>query len=278
MRRAAIVLLLLCACGGGAGGGEGDDDDDIDSGPGGDDDASAPDATVDEAGPGPTQDCPFTADAAGFFTLTSPQSDYVVRLPIGYDVDAPEPQRLLVAIHGCGDSAYNFATWGAVPYDLRGTQDYLAISIGGRDGMCWSVPADAAIVTAAIAHVRSCFYVHQKQIVVAGYSSGGMLAYNLAMTDAASYAGALIENSGLSQGVGGNVDGALDAADWKIHVAHSARIMDGSFPIAGVRADRDKMLAHDFPLEYRELDGTHDGTSADWAEYLIPAMSGWRAP
>jgi poly(3-hydroxybutyrate) depolymerase len=273
MRRAvAAIGLLLCACGGGAA------RDDVDGAAGGDDAPGAPDAAENEAGPGPTQECPFTADGDGFFTLTSARSDYVVRLPGGYDVAAPQPQRLLVAIHGCGDSAYNFATWGAVPYALRDSQDYLAISIGGRDGECWNITDDGAIVTAAIEHVRSCFYVHQKQIVLAGYSSGGMLSYKLAMTDAPSYAGALIENSGLSQGVGGNVDAALDAAGWKIHVAHSARIMDGSFDIDGVRADRDKMLAHDFPLEYRELDGTHDGTSDDWSEYLIPAMATWSAP
>jgi predicted esterase len=173
----------------------------------------------------------------------------------------------------------NFATWGAVPFALRGTQDYIAISIGGRDGQCWTLATDGPIVTAAIAHVRSCFYVHQRRIVLAGYSSGGMLAYKLAMANALTYAGVLIENSGLSQAVGGgNVDSTLDAASWSINVAHSARLGDLSFPIAGVRSDRDKMLAHGIPLQYRELAGTHDGTSADWSDYLIPKMATWVTP
>ena len=231
-------------------------------------------------GPGPTQSCPFTADANGFFTLSSPDSDYVVRLPPGYDVVNPVPQRLLVAMHGCGDTALNFATFAAVPFALRANQNYIAISIGRRDGQCWNVPADAVLVSAAITHVRSCFYVHQHRIVLAGYSSGGMLAYNMAMTDALTYAGVLIENSGLSQAVGGvgNVDAVLGAAGWLINVAHTARIQDASFPIAGVRVDRDKMLAHGFPLQYRELDGPHDGTPADWSDYLIPLMAGWVSP
>jgi pimeloyl-ACP methyl ester carboxylesterase len=270
MRTSIIALVVLGACD--ASGGSA-----IDAGPALDDGALAPDA-ADEAGPGPTQICPFTPDANGFFTLTSTAADYVVRLPIGYDVDNPTPQRLLVAIHGCGDTAYNFATWGAVPWALRGSQDYLAISLGGREGACWTMATDGAFVDAAIEHVRSCFYVHQKQIVLAGYSSGGMLAYRSGMANADRYAGLLIENSGLSAGVGGNVGAALDAAAWKLHVAHTARIMDGSFAIAGVRADRDAMLARDFPLEYRELDGTHDGSSDDWAEYLIPLMASWSAP
>ena len=232
-----------------------------------------------DAGPGPTQTCPFVPDASGFFTLTSPQSNYVVRLPVNYNVANPRPQRLLVAMHGCGDTAMNFATWAAVPFSMRARQDYLAISIGGRDGQCWNLASDGAIVAAAIAHVRSCFHVHQRRIVAAGYSSGGMLAYKLAMSNALFYAGALIENSGLSQAVGaGNVDSVLDAAGWKINVAHTARLQDASFPIAGVRSDRDKMLARQFPLVYRELDGPHDGESSDWSDFLIPLMANWNSP
>lgn len=269
MRLALVILLGVGACDGG--GGAGDPDTGVVTGDG----PPMVDA-ADEAGPGPTQDCPSTADANGFFTLNSGSADYVVRLPPGFD--AAVPHRLLVAIHGCGDTAMNFATWGAVPWAMRDTQDYIAISLGGRDNACWTMSTDGAIVDAAIAHVRSCFYVHQKQIVLAGYSSGGMLAYHEGMAKADRYAGLLIENSGLSAGVGGNVDAALDAAAWKLHVAHTARIMDGSFAIDGVRADRDKLLAHDFPLEYRELDGTHDGSSDDWVEYLLPKMASWRAP
>ena len=61
-------------------------------------------------------------------------------------------------------------------------------------------------------------------------------------------------------------------------MAHSARLDDTSFPIAGVRADRDKLLAHAFPLQYRELAGTNDGVSEDWSDYLIPLMANWVSP
>lgn len=265
MRWAALIAIVgWAACDDGAGAGGRD--------------AAGPDGAVDDPGPGPTATCTVTPDADGFFTLTSARADYVVRLPPGYRVDAPTPQRLLVAIHGCGDTASNFATWGAVPWAARASQDYLAISLGGRDGACWTMATDGAIVDAAIAHVRSCFWVHQRQIVLAGYSSGGMLAYREGMAHADRYAGLLIENAGLRQGVGGDPGVALDAAAWKLNVAHTARLQDGSFAIADVRADRDAMLARGFPLIYRELDGTHDGTSADWTGFLLPQMASWRAP
>lgn len=269
MRAAWVVVLTACSSGTPAA---------VDGGLDPTGDGPHGDAFVDEAGPGPTRDCPFTADANGYFTRTTAASDYVVRLPVGYDVAHPRPTALLVAIHGCGDSAMNFATWGAVPYDLRATQDYLAISIGGRDGQCWDLGIDVPSVQAAIADVRSCFYVHQKRIVVAGYSSGGMMAYKIGMTDAAHFAGILIENSGLYAAGLGNLDTALDAVAWKINVAHTAHLDDQSFTIDPVRADKAKMLAHGIPLVYREQPGTHDGTSDDWARFLIPAMATWHAP
>lgn len=116
--------------------------------------------------------------------------------------------------------------------------------------------------------------MHQKKIVIAGYSSGGLLAYDVGLRNAASYAGILIENSSLSSAVGGaNVAAVLQAAAWPINVAHSARTGDTAFPIAGVRADRDAMLTAGIPLVYRELAGTNDGTSDDWALFP-PARDG----
>src|SRR5664279_1495194 len=119
-------------------------------------------------GPGPTQSCTINPDADGFFTLSSALSNYAVRLPPAYEVAHPRPSRLLVALHGCADTAMNFATWAAAPFALRSSQNYIAISVGGRDGGCWNL-SDGPLVAAAIAHVRSCFYVHQERIVLGGY-------------------------------------------------------------------------------------------------------------
>ena len=101
----------------------------------------------------------MTPDADGFLTLTSAASDYRVRLPPAYDVQNPVPTRLVVLLHGCGDTAANFATWAVVPVALRSSQSYIGVSLGGRDGGCWSIPQDETKVAAAIAHVRSCFWV-----------------------------------------------------------------------------------------------------------------------
>ena len=232
-----------------------------------------------DPGPGPTQSCAVSPDSNGFFTLTSALSNYAVRLPPAYEVANPRPSRLLVALHGCGDNAMNFATWAAVPFALRAKQNYIAISVGGRDGACWSLSTDAALVAAAIAHVRSCFYVHQERIVLGGYSSGGGLAYKLAMTDALTYAGVLIEHSSLTSAVGSsNVDAALNAAGWKLNIGHTAGINDEVYSIDEVHSDQAKILAHGFPMQFREDASDHNGSSSDWSDYLIPLMANWTLP
>ncbi len=243
-------------------------------------DAAKVDATPpDNPGPGPTQQCPFVKDQDGFFTLMSPKSDYVVRLPPTYDEQNPKPTRLLVSLHGCGDTAQNHATWAAVPYSMRATQDYIAISVGGRDNTCWTVPGDAALVFAAITHVRSCFYVHQKKIVLAGYSSGGDLTYLTSLKNASMFAGILILHSDISQNVGANnVDATLAGASWKLNTAINAGTQDAVYPIATVRGDRDKMIAKGFPVKYQETNETHNATSDDWSLFLIPQMANWLAP
>lgn len=258
------------------------DDDGDDDGP--DLDAQAPtdgggsSSSSGAPGPGPTQKCPFTADADGFFTLQGPSGDYTARLPPGYDPLTGAPLRLFVALKGCGDNAANFATWAGVPYALRSTQDYLAIAVGGRDGACWKLSEDTALVTAAIEHVRSCFSVHQKQIVLGGYDSGGELALAVAMHDASSYAGVLVEHSTLSSAVGtGQVDATLANAAWKIPVAIVAGTEDLDYPIAKVRADVEKMQTAGFPTELIETNDAHGGETDDWVT-LLPKMSSWNAP
>lgn len=245
------------------------------SGAGGSSGTAGFDASADP-GDAPSGSCPRTPDADGFFTLSDGAVSYVARLPPSYNAAAPLP--LLVSLKGCYDNAQNFATWAGVPYGLRATQSYINISVGGRDGECWNRATDAARVSAAIAHVRSCFYVDQKKIVLAGYDSGGELAYAMAMQDASAYAGVLIEHASLSAAVGSSkVDAALAAAAWKLNVSVRAGTADEDTPIATMRSDRDKMLAAGFPVEMVETAAGHGGDSVDW-EALIPTMSGWLAP
>jgi predicted esterase len=224
------------------------------------------------AGPKPTASC--SVSKSTFFTRTSSQSDYVAYVPSSYD--GTKPMRLIVALHGCGDSAANFAQWGPNPYDTRSTQDWIGISVGGADGRCWNASDDVKVL-AAVDDISQCLWVHQKKIVLAGFSSGGELTYRLGLGQSSRFAGLLIEDSGL-YAANGNPDGLLASAAWKINIAHRAHTSDTVFPLGTVQADWAKTTAAGFPLTTSVVAGTHDGTSTDWSSWLLPQSAAWTAP
>ena len=228
----------------------------------------APVSAEDDPGAAPVGCSDITKDKNGFFTHATPQGSYVGYVPTAY---AGKPSTLVVGIHGCGDTALNFAEWGVNPYATIDTQTYIGISVGGRDGQCWDTANDDPKVLAAIADIKTCFYVHQHKVVLAGYSSGGILAYKMGLTDSSKYAGIIIENSGLE-----GTDPTKAA--WKINVAHIAHQDDQDFPIAQTMADWAKLTAAGIPLQNSVVAGTHDGTSDDWANFLIPKIGSWISP
>jgi predicted esterase len=114
-------------------------------------------------------------------------------------------------------------------------------------------------------------------VTVAGFSSGGQLAYRVGLMNASRFAGILIENSGL-YAADSNPDGLLAKASRKLAMAHRAHTSDSVFPIAKVKADWQKTLAAGFPLETSEVAGTHDGNGDDWSSWLIAKSAPWTTP
>ena len=235
--------------------------------------APAPVVPVDNPGPKPAGCGDLQKNKDGFFTRTTSKGSYVGYVPASY---TGQPMRLVVGLHGCGDSASNFATWGINPYDTRKKQDWIGITVDGASGggSCWDLKKDVEKVTAAIADISTCVYVHQQEITLAGYSSGGDLGYMMAMKDSKTYAGLLIENSSISSA--GNVDSLLSGATRKINIAHRAHKDDQVYKLAGVEADWAKIKAAGFPIETSTVDGTHNGTGADWSGWLLGKSAAWK--
>jgi predicted esterase len=227
---------------------------------------------VDAPGPAPAEECGLAKGQ--FFTRSSGQGSYVGFVPNGY---AGQPTRLLVGLHGCGDNAWNFASWGVNPYDTRDAQDYIGIAIDGASGggSCWDT-SDEAKVLAAIDDVSRCLYVHQQKIVIAGFSSGGELAYGVGLRNASRFAGILIENATLS--AAGDPAQLIGSAAWNINVAHRAHTQDGVFPIDTVHDDWALLRNAGFPISSSEVDGDHNGSSQDWTGWLLPQMATWQRP
>jgi hypothetical protein len=97
------------------------------------------------------------------------------------------------------------------------------------------------------------------------------------MKNANRFAGIIIEHSGL-YAADSNPDSLLSNAARKISIAHRAATSDTVFPISKVKSDWTKTTNAGFPLQTSEVPGQHDGTSVDWAQYLIPASSAWSLP
>jgi predicted esterase len=228
---------------------------------------------VDDPGPAPKGCGDVGADGDGFFTRKTSLGSYVGYVPKAY---TGKPMRLVVGMHGCGDNAYNFATWAVAPWDTRDQQDWLAISVddASGSGSCWSVKNDTPKVLAALDDFRSCFYAHQQEIVLQGYSSGGEIAYTIALQNSEKFAGLLIENSGLY--ATGQGDALIAGATRKIPIAHLAHQNDDVFPVDQVQNDWTKLKAAGFPLQSTVTDGTHEGSSGDWTDWLHPKMETWK--
>ena len=221
--------------------------------------------------------------------LASSASPYFVYVPSAYDASHKKPSSLLVWLHGCGGDGSG-DTWTVSPgtrlASTIGAQNWISLSLGGRDGKCWNVNTDSALVLAAIADVETRFNIDPKRIVIGGYSSGGDLAYRTAFYNAKMFAGVIAENTAPFRDTGSTQANSLKAATWKLPVVHLAHLSDTTYPIATVRKETDALTAAGFPMVRIERAGTHadkdtdtSGTVFDRRAFLLPFMNvGWSAP
>lgn len=237
--------------------------------------------------PGPASSVPGTpiAFTAGQpFRVQHAGGDYWAYVPSSYDASHRTPTTLLVWLHGCGGySQYDISTYAT---------GYLSIALGGREGGCWNMAADPAAVLAAIADVKTHFNVAPRKVVIAGYSSGGDLAYRTAFYNARSFAGVLAADSSPFRDTGSSQVASLAAASWRFPVVHLAHRQDTTYPLAGVVAETEAMKQAGFPLTRVEVDGHHydeagaivnghpvPGTDADIVTHLLSYLAdGWLAP
>jgi predicted esterase len=219
---------------------------------------------------------PVSYDANGFFHLNSGQSSYAGYKPDTYD--EANPITLLVWLHGCGGYAEP-DLWSVAPPSTRETQSYIAISIGGRDGGCWSMSADPPKVLAAITDVARYFNINPRRVFLAGYSSGGDLTYRVGLQNAGRFAGLLVENSDPFLGSGLNPASTITNVSWKINIVHLAHLSDEVYPIGTVRGNLARFSTNGFPVALIERAGTHynpdagsSGTVYDLIHYLLPHL------
>ncbi len=228
----------------------------------------------------PTDPTPFTDDTV--FTLSSPLGNYWVYVPVSYDETHATPFTLFVWLHGCGGvSAGDIYT-----VSPGADQSFISIAVGGREGGCWNVNNDPALVMAAIANVKTHFNINPRRVIIGGYSSGGDLAYRTAYYNANTFAGVLAENATPFRDTGSTQSASIAAAAWKFNVVHLAHIEDATYPIAIVRNETDALTNAGFPMTRIEKAGSHydpdagnTGTNYDLRTFLLPHLDDpWLSP
>ena len=221
---------------------------------------------------------PLAVTKSTVVTMYSSASPYFLYVPASYDASHNTPTKLLVWMHGCGGDG----KWDAQVISPGGSQSWISVSIGGRDGACWNISTDTTLVLAALDDVKRRLNVDPRRVVIGGYSSGGNLAYRTAFANAGRFAGLIAENTGTLYGAGPS----YTSAAWKINVAHLAHLSDTTFPIGTVRSETDTLKAAGFPTTRIERPGTHwdndtasSGTNYDLRTFLLPYLDrGWTAP
>jgi predicted esterase len=201
-------------------------------------------------------------------------------VPSSYDASNQTPTTLFIWMHGCGGEAEGDA-WTYNPAANGKPQDWLMLSLGGRDGSCWTPSVDEAKVLAALADFETHFNINRHRVLLGGYSSGGDLAYRTGFRNSSTFSGLLIENSAPFRDTESTQAESLAAATTKLHIVHLAHTGDAEYPIAMVREETEAVKAAGFPIELIERPGTHfdSHTDSDLIEVLLPFIdAGWTSP
>jgi hypothetical protein len=228
----------------------------------------------------PTAPIPYPV-AEPFFHVGG-GAEYSAFIPRSYDATNQTPTTLFVWLHGCGGEAEGDA-WVVDPGAEEGVpQDWMTLSLGGRDGGCWNPLAETEpLVMAAIADFETHFNVNRRRIILGGYSSGGDLAYRTAFKHSSTFAGLLIENSAPFRDTEASEAELLAAATTKFPIVHLAHAQDMTYKLAEVEPEIAAVRAAGFPVELIVRPGGHSDshTDPDKLTYLLPHIDdGWLAP
>jgi poly(3-hydroxybutyrate) depolymerase len=235
---------------------------------------------------------------------------YYVTTPPSYDVTGTTPMRLLVWMHGCGGEAEgdSFEMIASNELNAHGetqddeTRDFIVISIGGTDGGCWNPDTDVVKVLMAIADVTTHFNIDRRHIFIAGYSSGGDLAYRTIFYNADEFAGILAVNTNPFRDTGSTEAQSMAAAAWTFNIAQVAHTQDTEYhPNActdclegggddpGVTPAMNDLSSAGYNVQYMIKPGTHSdeddfvkhtGTDYDFRQYVLPFIDNpaWESP
>jgi len=193
---------------------------------------------------------------------------YTAHIPPG---DGPHPTILL--LHGWGASAHDLL--GLAPFLHGGEalvlspQGPVAFEIArGMLGYGWwpitqSREIDPSAFDAARQLLRefldeACkrYPVDRRKLVVAGFSQGGVMAYDLALSDPGRFAGLIALSSWLPEPIDAGIPTQEEHRNFPALVIHGTQ--DPMIPVERAQESRKCLLARGVNVQYREFEMQHE--------------------
>lgn len=193
---------------------------------------------------------------------------YTAHVPSG-----PGPFPAIVALHGWGASAHDLLGLAPILHGGRALvlcpQGPVAVPFGnGQYGFGWfplvhGAPPDvegfkrgAEALREFLDLARQRYPIDPDRVVVAGFSQGGMMAYELALREPARFAGLAALSSRFPEELAAMLPKLREQEGFPVLVLHGTR--DTMISVEDARSSREALRPFGVTLTYREFDMGHE--------------------
>ncbi|HEV7746346.1 MAG TPA: tetratricopeptide repeat protein [Pyrinomonadaceae bacterium] len=169
---------------------------------------------------------------------------------------------LVVLLHGSNHIGLSLAEkWD----DLAEKEGVIIVAPDSIDSDHWAVPGDGpAFLHELVESLKSKYPIDAKRVYLFGHSGGAVFALLMSLYESEYFAATAIHAGALYAAH----ESFIDSAKRKIPIHIQVGTVDGFFPLATVRATRDRMNASGFSVQLVEIPG-HD----HWYYDLAPKIN-----
>jgi phospholipase/carboxylesterase len=192
---------------------------------------------------------------------------YAAHVPEGEDLPA------VIALHGWGANAQDLLGLAPMLFDGKAMmlcpQGPVELSVGGgMKGYGWfplvpGAPADPVAFAAAAERLRTFlddvlprYPIDPKRTVIAGFSQGGVMAYELGLRDPKRFAGLMALSTWFPDPLVESLPKLPEHQDFPVLLLHGTR--DPMLPIERARESREALRPFGVSITYREFDMGHE--------------------
>jgi tetratricopeptide (TPR) repeat protein len=169
---------------------------------------------------------------------------------------------LVVLLHGSNHVGLSLAEkWD----DLADKESFIIVAPDSTDSDHWAIPGDGpAFLHELVESVKSKYPIDPKRVYLFGHSGGAIFALLMSLYESEYFAATAIHAGALYA----SDESLIDLAKRKTPIHIQVGTVDGFFPLATVRATRDRMNAGGFAVQLVEIPG-HD----HWYYDLAPKIN-----